>query len=106
MRIPAFFPVLMARLKWCPRKKQERKCSKTSDGRKGPSLKAGPTKFIIQGPEGPCSLREYEPRQHVSSIEVGNAGGGLIQDFEQGATAGAFSVLLARLKWCPFAMHP
>jgi len=45
------------------KKKRECEFDKTSDRRKGPSLKAGNSDFMLQGPEDPCPLREYEPHQ-------------------------------------------
>jgi hypothetical protein len=58
------FAAFTARLKPCPFKapKKKLKCrfNKTKERRKGPGLKARVIAFLFQGPEGPCSLREYE----------------------------------------------
>jgi predicted dithiol-disulfide oxidoreductase (DUF899 family) len=43
-----------------PEKKLKCRLDKTKERRKGPGLKARVIAFLFEGPEGPCSLREYK----------------------------------------------
>jgi hypothetical protein len=66
-----------------PDKKQECKFGKTTERRKGPGLKARVIAFLFEGPEGPCSLREYKNRIGLfHSLRVGGGGGLLMQGLQ------------------------